>query len=659
MRIEYDLTLPEDYIINSGTSTPGLADNAVVRDSEGLPYVPHKTLKGLIRDALASLCKVYAACGAPPTENHALWTCDGEIGGGRVLCGINARGSIEPCIICRLFGSQGVGEGKLVFTDARLPAEIREILRHGPTGGYVREGTRQIRSHNMHDPVSRRARDYFLYTLESLSPLGGKFEGSLFVRPGHPSLTKLETRLLLLAFRAVQRLGGKRTRGHGTCRFEATSPPEAKEWHSEEFWTKLTTLTDEELAEFANPWEVGAPAGDLDREVSEPESAEPADGDPLITVEVNVTAAHADITLTADQWVGNLVSTQEFVSGRRLRGVLAAMFYEAADLSLPGSRELARKLFFSSSTRFENCYPVFGGSQRAVPMALSTLACKTHPPDSDRPHAVVDILGAPVPEACTSSGCGAPLERAGGWRSADSALGEVEKRSRTSTALENGTARQGRLFTHQSVRQGSEFLGAIRITPALWSGLVLATGVRLDTDIDVVLGASCPAVVRFSRAEQEPPTAGLPWVGHSFDDRWPEAEDPPQDGMTDVTVTLLSDALIADDLGEAVPVVGDDQLLRELGLSDTGVTVQARFQAAVRVAGWNVVWGLPLGQEVGTAAGSCFRLAVPNAALQQVREKLRLAEQGGIGRRRNEGFGRLLVDDFWHVAMPAQDGGAS
>ena len=47
LKIEFQ----SDWHIGSGAGIPGSVDRQVLRDSQGLPYIPGKTLTGILRDA--------------------------------------------------------------------------------------------------------------------------------------------------------------------------------------------------------------------------------------------------------------------------------------------------------------------------------------------------------------------------------------------------------------------------------------------------------------------------------------------------------------------------------------------------------------------------------------------------------------------------------
>lgn len=55
MNINYTLTFHTDWHCGSGLSAGADVDALVVKDNEGLPFVPGKTIKGLVREAAQSL----------------------------------------------------------------------------------------------------------------------------------------------------------------------------------------------------------------------------------------------------------------------------------------------------------------------------------------------------------------------------------------------------------------------------------------------------------------------------------------------------------------------------------------------------------------------------------------------------------------------------
>jgi CRISPR/Cas system CSM-associated protein Csm3 (group 7 of RAMP superfamily) len=57
MNIIYQIEFYSDWHCGSGLAAGADVDALVVKDKNGLPYIPGKTLKGLIREAVEEICK--------------------------------------------------------------------------------------------------------------------------------------------------------------------------------------------------------------------------------------------------------------------------------------------------------------------------------------------------------------------------------------------------------------------------------------------------------------------------------------------------------------------------------------------------------------------------------------------------------------------------
>ncbi|MEH2056981.1 MAG: RAMP superfamily CRISPR-associated protein [Nostoc sp.] len=113
------------------------------------------------------------------------------------------------------------------------------------------------------------------------------------------------------------------------------------------------------------------------------------------------------------------------------------------------------------------------------------------------------------------------------------------------------------------------------------------------------------------------------------------------------TITLLSDMILRDEWGQYAVIPPSAQhevsvpLIKELE-KILGVEPQPKrsFTSSTLVGGFNRKWGLPLPQVPALAAGSVFvfdKVSITPKQIQQL-------ETYGIGERRVEGFGRVVVN---------------
>lgn len=58
MKIEYKIEMLSDWHVGSGLDAGADADALVLKDERDLPYIPGKTIKGLLKDSLYEICEV-------------------------------------------------------------------------------------------------------------------------------------------------------------------------------------------------------------------------------------------------------------------------------------------------------------------------------------------------------------------------------------------------------------------------------------------------------------------------------------------------------------------------------------------------------------------------------------------------------------------------
>lgn len=182
--IRYKLTFHGYWHCGSGLGAGAKADALVVKDADGLPYVPGRTVKGLVREAVATLV---------------------------------ALGRADEAGLARTFGQEGDAsasglplQGSAFFSDAALPGEERkEILSHSAADMlYSLMASTSIDETGV-------AKDHTLRSVEVTVPceLTGRITG----------LTDSSAGAVGQALRLIRRLGLGRSRGLGRCSFAIVS----------------------------------------------------------------------------------------------------------------------------------------------------------------------------------------------------------------------------------------------------------------------------------------------------------------------------------------------------------------------------------------------------------------------------------------------------
>lgn len=185
MKINYKIELLSEWHIGSGLDAGPVADAIVLKDEDNLPYIPGKTIKGLLRDSLQEMAEV---------------------------------GRIKQDIINKIFGWQEKDakgsvirsyNGNAFFSDAELPEMQRKEIIANNLAKYL---YRTISSTKINDKGT--AEEKSLRTIEVCVPL--TLEGYIE--------TEIENAdsIFQQAFKWTRYLGMKRNRGLGRCKFILT-----------------------------------------------------------------------------------------------------------------------------------------------------------------------------------------------------------------------------------------------------------------------------------------------------------------------------------------------------------------------------------------------------------------------------------------------------
>lgn len=187
----YDLTVTfdSDWAIGSGSARHASIDRLVRRDTDGLPFLPGKTLRGMLREA--------NGCAARALDD-----------------GVSGPGAAWTQLHRHLFGSAG-RDGILSVPSAHLPPAARRALTADPA---LAAATTLVRASTALDE-SGRARHGSL-RLEERARQGASLSCALSVDAPDGWLHEQGWAIDLLLHataRLVTRIGGKRRRGAGRC----------------------------------------------------------------------------------------------------------------------------------------------------------------------------------------------------------------------------------------------------------------------------------------------------------------------------------------------------------------------------------------------------------------------------------------------------------
>lgn len=187
------LTFRSDWHIGTGAGIPGVSDRAILRDDDGFPFIPGRTIRGILRDMHEQLAGLAHLKDKIPTPEE-IW-------------GTRQKGAEKTS-----------REGRWLVSNGELPPKIKTPLKDASEEVrriWLNEFT-FIAPRISLDPRKRVKEDHLAFI--EMGRKGLQFEFTISKRDGSMMDDK-EMLLLRLLTLTVQRLGGTRRRGKGRVEF--------------------------------------------------------------------------------------------------------------------------------------------------------------------------------------------------------------------------------------------------------------------------------------------------------------------------------------------------------------------------------------------------------------------------------------------------------
>jgi len=197
--LKYRLAFCSPVCVFSGLASAGIVDRTVVRNREKLPYIPGSSVKGRWRYVAERLLRTITSEGV--LEGLSAHPIDGP------LC----KSIEDACTICRIFGSSSfpatlwVGQAELTKQCGDLSLQLMK-RDHNP----VVHPDAELRIGISLSRFRRAALENQLFIDEVVPPT--VFTGSILV---HRELSSQEKQFIHASARLVDRIGGRKTVGHG------------------------------------------------------------------------------------------------------------------------------------------------------------------------------------------------------------------------------------------------------------------------------------------------------------------------------------------------------------------------------------------------------------------------------------------------------------
>ncbi len=656
LSLTFKIVLSSDYHIGTGYGLPSGADSALLRDVDGVPIIRGTTISGLLRDGLWRLLEL------PPLNHYRRCKASGLAKEKNVTfsyCGERSNTSY-PCPICRLFGSPihakhwQIGSAR----SAGISTFLYEDLQKTGIAGQMNQRVRV-------NPVTRRAEPRKLFSQED----GDKRLCFLFTATCESIDESAwdEAALLVASARYIRELGRSRRRGQGQCLISliATEPATLPGITLETETTMQATL----LERFQQRW-LESMAADTSIRETKPYSlidnlaSEPDEHRTRTPLRIRLVLRTDEPALIAHSAGGNQFNSIDYISGQVVLGSLANLVARRYGIQgekwrkNPTYQDFVR-LFTSEVIKFPVLYLAYKSDDLfpAVPAPLNLLTCKTFPAFQEEKddHGIVSVQDDALAHTCRC--CEDNMAGIDGYLyydPGDETWRRIKVRKRNELHIridsERGRVAPGDLFGYMALEAGQYFVGDLLCQSAQdWQWLQSLTGIKDGEIITLRIGkASRRGYGAVSVQFECIPDATDVWIGQTFDERVVRT------GGTNepLVLSLLTDAILPDQwgrnrMGFEQAVSHSDQKLKLAtwlqSVLDMPIDVVTSFSKVRPIDGFNMQLGLPRFRDTALVAGSTivFKLPDPPPDWAQRLEKL---EWDGIGQRRHEGFGRVVVN---------------
>jgi CRISPR-associated protein Csx10 len=623
------LVFLSDWHVGTGQGRLAAVDAEVRRDRDGMPFVPAKTLAGVLRDA----CETVAAVLDRSALDRSATATDGATGDG-------AGSRRWQAWVDWVFGSQPASSGDavrehrdppipaaLTLTPARAPEGLLAAVRDRP---LLAEAALILRPGVRIDPATGTAVKDFL-RVEERARRGAVLHATASLDIAARTCPAPAELLLRAGARLVDALGGKRNRGSGRVvvalpgvpapdgaggapvRADEDAPPDPR---LVELLGRPGLIADPGVPprspEVFRPYVVGRVA-DATRQV------------------LRVVFRVRTPVVAADGVLGNLITSRAYVPGTTLLGAVLGRVSRSGGIGLGDVRVGDAVPAVPSSGSPAGVAPAWAG-----PMVwLGTE--KGAGPD------VVNSAVQPPPARAQAKPIDGWVARAGAgtWQKHTPSFA-VSTHAVIDDAARRPTTSGGGVYTYLGIAPGT----------LLVSDIVLPADASLDLAPGATLRLGRSRKDDFGRVEVlsiTPMSAGLSDHRAAAGGGFPQL----------VRVWCVSDVLLRDERWSPDPtpqrlaVVLGEALGAQLVAvaAGTGQTTPTRVDAS-RADGFVRSWGRPRPSQVGLRAGSVVTMSVAAGRIDP--ERAARVERDGIGERTAEGFGRVLLNPpELDVARPA------
>ncbi|MGC2238415.1 MAG: RAMP superfamily CRISPR-associated protein [Pyrinomonadaceae bacterium] len=587
------LIFESDWHVGTGTGIPGSTDKLIFRDADGFPAVPAKTLNGIWRDAMETL-----TLGLDDgDENNKRW---------------------QKWVVA-IFGNQPAEKGAdptitpfqsiLTLRPARISEDLRAAIGTDEDGKKFKQALTFIKAGIEIDNQSGTAKENHL-RFEEMGRCGTILEAAFDARTDNETAQAL----LALSGELIERIGGKRRRGAGKCKFVVKGL-----MTKDKAIEHLQTFADKDAPEVPA---VNKTSNDIDLEKAN-------DSTEWRTLEYRLTLQTPVSIVTAV--LGNVSESLDFIPGTYL---------------LPHVTNGLNKKEVRSAVANGDFQVSFAtveiDKKRGFPIPKVFAKEKMKQKERDKEE-IYNRLLEPLEEKFQTK----PI-REGFISEINSNTLSIAETPQTllihntvDDKFQRPTENVGGVFSREAIKAGTVLLGEIR-----WKKYLNLK----DEDF----GKPKESVRLGTSKKDDYGLADFEIVGKSESFEAQSAANSKPQGLV---VYLASDILLRNDNLRQTNLVEDlaKKLGDKLGVKLTEAKPETGLISSIiqvrRIESWQVSWGFPRPTLTTMAAGSVVVFETENKIdLTKVKE----IEANGIGERRGEGYGQVVFNPpILKVSKPA------
>jgi CRISPR-associated protein Csx10 len=590
------IKLTSDWHIGSGAGIPGDIDSLVQKDQDGLPYIPAKTLTGILRDA----CEL-VAFGLDNSAEDGAW----------------------QEWVDYLFGEQPALEAKetaprsaaLSIHPGYFSQPLRVVLKSKPS---VKNALTFVKPGISIDADSGCAIENFLRFEEVVrggAVLEAKCELNLPINEDQKKQKEQKQAayaLLVAGAKFVERLGGKRRRGSGKCELVINN----QDIKSYIDWIEK------------HPQPKSPLIPDLSKEENTKNTEYVTKNDDKEWVEVSLGITTKSPVIISKRTVGNVVETLDYIPGTHL---LKLIVKKLSGLGVDLGQAIAHGDIIITNATLE----VNGQQGKPVPLALFY---EKSTGGLDKGGKIYNRFREGEPEGQLKG------YRAGYIDSTDGTILPKHETIKMTVGTHNTVDDE---VKSPSKNSGGGIYSYEAITPET----KLKAKLKLRKSIADVLDKNSKNWRDFLKGNYR--------IGQSKKDDYGDISleilhnqeakhQNPTIINNDLTVWLLSDILLRDERLRPTTDINclkkdlEHHLDVELDIKSSEDKKLSFIARTHRIDSWQVRWGLPRPSLVGLAAGSCVVFKVTGTLNPELLTQIQLR---GIGERRAEGYGQISFND--------------